>query len=82
MKLSDTDRKALEALRGGSTAAGIVGRVVWPDRVNAGVANHGGGDYAAQMLLGRLRKRGLVQTAMTEGSSEWELTARGRKAIA
>lgn len=81
MKLSEVERKALEALRHGPQAAGIVGQAVWPTRRNVGVANHGGGDYAAQMLLGRLRKRGLVETAMTDGSSRWQLTARGHKAL-
>jgi hypothetical protein len=37
----------------------------------------GGGDYAAQMLLGRMRKQGLVRVANYEGSSTWELTQGG-----
>lgn len=40
-------------------------------------ANGGGGDYAAQMLLGRMRKAGLVRVGNYEGSSKWELTQPG-----
>lgn len=81
MKLSAVERKAIEALRRGPLAAGLVGQAVWPNRTNVGIANHGGGDYAAQMLLGRLRKRGLVETTMTEGSSRWQLTMKGYRVI-
>lgn len=42
----------------------------------------GGGDYAAQMFLGRLRKLGYAQTLHTEGSSRWEATPAGRNALA
>lgn len=45
------------------------------------VANHGGGDYAAQMMLGRLRKQGLVRVANGPGSSTWELTWEGKKVV-
>ena len=59
-----------------------VGDAVWPGgngrkgRVSAGT---GGGDYAALMLLGRLRNRGLVagRTPSGEGSTRWYLTAAG-----
>ena len=42
-----------------------------------GVSVNGGGDYAAQMLLGRLRKAGLVDQAPSEGSSLWRITMAG-----
>ena len=61
-----------------------VGGAVWPDRVvrsGRGVANGGGGDYAAQMLLGRLKKAGLVEHAPSEGSSRWRLSAKGLAAV-
>jgi hypothetical protein len=57
-----------------------VGNAVWPDRVirgGRGVSVNGGGDYAAQMLLGRLKRAGLVEHAPSEGSSRWRLTADG-----
>ena len=58
-----------------------VGYAVWPDRVlrgGRGVSVNGGGDYAAQMLLGRLKKAGLVEYAPSEGSSRWRLSTKGR----
>lgn len=61
-----------------------VGNAVWPDRVvrgGRGVSVNGGGDYAAQMLLGRLKKAGLVEHAPSEGSSRWRLTADGIIAV-
>jgi hypothetical protein len=39
----------------------------------------GGGDYAAQMLLGRMKKAGLVRHAPSDGSTLWEVTELGRK---
>jgi hypothetical protein len=61
-------------------AAGCVGNAVWPDRDvrgGRGISSNGGGDYAAQMLLGRLKKAGLVEHAPSEGSSRWRLTRKG-----
>lgn len=61
-----------------------VGDAVWPDRVvrsGRGVANGGGGDYAAQMLLGRLKKAGLVEHAPSEGSSRWRLSQKGLRSV-
>ena len=46
------------------------------------VPSRGGGDYAAQMLLGRMKKAGLVRHAPSEGSSLWEVTDLGRKEAA
>ena len=57
-----------------------VGNAVWPDRMirgGRGVSSNGGGDYAAQMLLGRLKKAGLVEYASSEGSSRWRLSTKG-----
>jgi hypothetical protein len=46
-----------------------------------GVSSNGGGDYAAQMLLGRLKKAGLVEHAPSDGSSLWRLTAAGVRRV-
>ena len=37
-------------------------------------------DYAAQMMLGRMRKAGLVAVVHNVGSSRWTLTAASKKA--
>ncbi len=61
-----------------------VGNKVWPDRVvrgGRGVSVNGGGDYAAQMLLGRLKKAGLVEHAPSEGSTRWRLSAKGLREV-
>jgi len=61
-----------------------VGNAVWPERVirgGRGVSINGGGDYAAQMLLGRLKKAGLVEHAPNEGSSRWRLSPKGLQKI-
>jgi predicted transcriptional regulator len=57
--------------------ASTLGARLWPSRTSKGCSNGGGGDYAAQMLLGRMRKAGLVRTQRTEGSSVWEVTPLG-----
>jgi len=47
-------------------------------------ASQGGGDYAAQMLLGRLKRAGIVQHASSgdyDGCSLWEITTKGRKIL-
>lgn len=44
-------------------------------------AVQGGGDYAAQMLLGRMKKAGLVRQAASDGSTLWELTPAGHAAL-
>lgn len=59
----------------------MIGARLWPNRRSRGCAVQGGGDYAAQMLLGRMRKAGLVRVAHGEGSSQWELTATGRERL-
>lgn len=65
-------------------SSGEVGSAVWPDRVitfGRGVSSNGGGDYAAQMLLGRLKKVGLVEYAPGEGSTRWRLSTKGRAEV-
>jgi hypothetical protein len=69
-------------LEAGPTSADTIGAALWPGRKTAICASHGGGDYAAQMLLGRMRKRGLVRVAAGEGSSRWEPTVDGIRALA
>lgn len=59
-------------------AASTFGAEMWPNRTSKGFSSGGGGDYAAQMLLGRLRRKGWAQVARGEGSSRWELTAAGK----
>lgn len=83
--LNRTCRLALEALAREPMSASCVGAIVWPwgERKRKGrvIASQGGGDYAAQMLLGRMRKLGLVQVQHGEGSSVWELTEKGKAAL-
>jgi hypothetical protein len=63
----------------GPQSADMVGGFVWEGKKRGRTTSaSGGGDYAAQMLLGRMRKIGLVQTTRSEGSSRWEVTALGR----
>jgi hypothetical protein len=65
----------------GPTAASTLGAVIWRDRPRGHVvSSNGGGDYAKQMLLGRMRRAGLVCTIDSEGSSRWDVTPRGRQA--
>lgn len=71
---------------GGSAGVGCfdVGNAVWPERVvrgGRGVSSNGGGDYAAQMLLGRLKKTGLVEYAPSTGSSRWRLSEKGLREV-
>lgn len=82
VKRTATER-ALVALLGGPLGCSAVGAIVWegagvPRRGRVSAVN-GGGDYAAQMLLGRMRKAGLVRTTHDLGSSQWELTVEGLK---
>lgn len=75
MKQEEQWRRALTALldprnRFYGIPAVLVGGAVWGrNRRSRGCSGHGGGDYAAQMLLGRMRKAGLVRVAPGEGSS-------------
>jgi hypothetical protein len=73
-----TGDRALSLLaQHGSMTAGELGARLWPNRTGRGVSSNGGGDYAAQMLLGRLRSRNLVGTINSDGSSVWALTGSG-----
>lgn len=73
--------RALAVLKRGPTSAGIVGSRLWPDRKTRGTAVQGGGDYAAQMLLGQMRRNGLVRVQHGDGSSIWELTECGGRVL-
>lgn len=75
--LAQAQRDSLAGL-----SAGILGALLWADRRQGRVsAVQGGGDYAAQMLLGRLRKQGLVCVVSDDrcgaGSSMWTTTPSG-----
>jgi hypothetical protein len=58
-------------------AASEVGDVITNRGPGRRASVNGGGDYAAQMLLGRMRKAGLVENAHAEGSTRWRLTSAG-----
>lgn len=76
---STTDRALRYLLEHGPSGCSEVGTVI-EHRTGSrgGVSTHGGGDYAAQMLLGRMRRAGLVEHAPSDGSSRWRLTTAGR----
>lgn len=48
-------------------------------RIGRVSAVQGGGDYAAQMILGRLRKLGWAELAPSTGSSRWRCSPSGRE---
>ena len=84
--MTATQRALLCLHKGGynGVSSGEVGEAVWPDRVihfGRGVSSNGGGDYAAQMLLGRLKKEGLVEYAPSEGSTRWRLSTNGLQKV-
>ena len=86
MSFTATQRALLCLYDGGYSglSSGEVGSAAWPDRVitfGRGVSSNGGGDYAAQMLLGRLKKAGLVEYAPGEGSTRWRLSTKGRDEV-
>lgn len=68
----------------GPMDAGTFGADLWRGRKRKRViSSNGGGDYAAQCFLGRLRKLGLARTTSEdEGSSRWEITQKGRVELA
>lgn len=83
-----TTRRALLYLYSATGRDGVscfdVGNAVWPERPvrgGRGVSSNGGGDYAAQMLLGRLKKAGLVEHAPSDGASLWRLSDEGRREV-
>ena len=82
IKRGSATHRALDFMMGSApTSASIIGGAVWRDvKRGRSVPSRGGGDYAAQMLLGRLRKSGWVHVANSDGSSRWAITAAGRHA--
>lgn len=59
------------------------GARLWGDRKRGKTTSMGGGgDFGAQMFLGRLRRLGFARTTHDPGSSRWEITAIGRNALA
>lgn len=85
MKDTATQR-ALIYLYEHAGAAGVgaidVGYAVWGETRSGRISSaNGGGDYAAQMLLGRLKKAGLVEYAPSEGSTRWRLSRQGLQEI-
>ncbi len=81
-------QRALMYLYSSGGRAGVscfdVGNAVWPNRPvrgGRGVSVNGGGDYAAQMLLGRLKKAGLVEHAPSKGSTRWRLSGEGLREV-
>lgn len=80
--MTKTDQLLRIMLKAGPTDATTLGAMLWKADERAGriASTNGGGDYAAQMLLGRLRVLGLVRADhRREGSSHWVLTEAGRK---
>ena len=77
MKLSTTQKVILFLHKHGPSDCSSIGTVI-SNRRGRVTAATGGGDYAAQMLLGRMKKAGLVRHATSERSTLWELTATGR----
>jgi len=81
MRMTDKTKRALLVLfEGMYLTAENFGARMWPD--NSGrCAAHGGGFYAAQMYLGRLRAKGLVRPLWTMGATTWCLTEDGAREI-
>lgn len=75
---------ALVILTGrGPMSADEFGTDLWAGRKRGKTSsNGGGGDYGAQMFLGRLKKLGFARTTHDPGSSRWEVTPAGRNALA
>lgn len=66
----------------GPMCAADLGGTLWAHKIRGRTSSSGGGgDYAAQMLLGRLRKLGLAKTVRGDGASLWTITADGRWAL-
>lgn len=76
--MTTTDRVLAYLAKHPSSCAADVGTVIHNRRGRVSSAN-GGGDYAAQMLLGRMRKAGLVEPAPSNGATLWRLTTAGIK---
>lgn len=76
-----TQRVLLYLFTHGVCSADAVGTVISPNSTRKRSPNGGGGDYAAQMMLGRMKSAGLVCHAFSEGSALWELTPKGMKLV-
>lgn len=77
--MSTTDKVLLLLFERGPQGCSAVGEVITNRSGGPRVGSNGGGDYAAQMLLGRMKKKGLVRHAHSPGSTVWELTSAGRE---
>lgn len=77
-QVTTTDRVLAYLAKASVACAGDVGTVI-DNRHGRISSSGGGGDYAAQMLLGRMKKAGLVEYAPSEGATLWRLTAAGKK---
>lgn len=81
-----TERALVELLlrgmqyRDAGYTAGDLGAILWPKRSGRVISSNGGGDYAAQCLLGKMRQKGWVRVQPRSITSVWELTAAGRVA--
>jgi hypothetical protein len=76
---STTTRVLRYLIEHGPSGCSMVGTVIENRRSRrGGVSTNGGGDYAAQMLLGRMKKVGLVEHAPSEGSTRWQATRAGQ----
>lgn len=81
MIAESTTRRVLRyLLASGARTAGEIGGAVISSRRGRIASASGGGDYAAQMLLGRLQRRGLVHGSAPGdgGATRWAITAQGR----
>jgi hypothetical protein len=82
---STSSRVLRYLLVNGPSTASIIGATVWRDVVRHGpiyARSNGGGDYAMQCLLGKLRKKDLVRVVHDDGrTSRWEITVEGRKLL-
>lgn len=80
MKLTKGERSALQLLAKQASTSSEVGEHVWPGR-----AEREGTErkvrFAAQMLLGWLRRRRLCAALSTTGSTVWVIEPAGRMAL-
>jgi hypothetical protein len=84
IKVGSMIYNALVILTGrGPMSADDFGGDLWSGKKRGRTTSSGGGgDYGAQMFLGRLRKLGFARTTHDPGSSRWEATPAGRIALA
>lgn len=84
VKVGSMIYNALVILTGrGPMSADDFGGDLWRDKKRGRTTSSGGGgDFGAQMFLGRLRRLGFAQTTHDPGSSRWEATGAGRNALA